>query len=316
MSSRWLFTILLGILINACASDEAVVKKEFVTDQTIFTASLEQRTSRTYIEDGKYLRWNAGDQITLFRGNTLNRQYQFDGETGDNGGTFSLVDAPFGTGNELDHHYAVYPYHAGIKISEAGVITTTIPTEQNFAENSFGIGSNTMVAVTKNLEDTFLGFKNIGGYIRLQFWGEDVTIKSIRLRGNADEKIAGTALVSPTYGQNPQITMANNASEVVLLDCGETGIKLGETEESATFFWIVLAPTVFETGFSVVMTNAKDDEITVSTSNKIVVERNMVKPMAVLEVMNPKGEVGIFKEEAPMTNDDKIYVIGGGEINS
>ena len=316
MRSMWIIVFLSAILASGCTNNESIEKKENISDKTVFTTALEQRISRTYIEDGKYLRWNTGDQISLFRGNTLNRQYKFDGLTGDNGGTFSIVDAPFGTGNELDKHYAVYPYDANIKISEAGIITANIPSTQNFVENSFGLGANTMVAVTKDLEDTFLGFKNVGGYIKLQFFGNDVTIKSIQLKGNNNEKIAGKALVTPVYEQSPITSMASDAQETIILNCGETGIKLGETKDQATSFWFVLAPVVFETGFSVVLTNAKNDEIIISTSNKIIIERNTVKPMAELEITNPKGVVGILKEEAPMTNDEKVYVIGGGEITS
>lgn len=314
MKSKWIIVYLFAILANGCTTNEPLEKLVNISDDTIFKTSLEQRISRTYIEDGKLLRWNTGDCISLFRGNTLNRQYKFDGVTGDNGGTFSIVETPFGTGNELDKHYAVYPYEANIKISETGVITTTIPTTQSFAENSFGLGANTMVAITKDLEDTFLGFKNVGGYIKLQFFGNDVTIKSIQLKGNNNEKISGKAFVIPVYGEIPITTMANDASDTIVLNCGEAGIKLGETEEQATSFWIVLAPIVFETGFSVVLTNAKNDEITVTTSNKITIERNIVKPMAVLEMKNPKGVVGILKEEEPMIDDEKVYVIGGGEI--
>ena len=123
-------------------------------------------------------------------------------------------------------------------------------------------------------------------------------------------------MVTPVYEQSPITSMASDAQETIILNCGETGIKLGETKDQATSFWFVLAPVVFETGFSVVLTNAKNDEIIISTSNKIIIERNTVKPMAELEITNPKGVVGILKEEAPMTNDEKVYVIGGGEITS
>jgi hypothetical protein len=52
-------------------------------------------TTKTYIENGKYLRWHADDRLTAFFGNTLNRQYRFKGETGDNSGTFALVPNGF-----------------------------------------------------------------------------------------------------------------------------------------------------------------------------------------------------------------------------
>lgn len=118
-----------AILISGCSQEELRNSQLDFQDGRIFTASFEQNETRTYIENGNLLRWNAGDQISLFDGNTLNRQYQFDGENGDNSGTFSIVSNPFGTGNDLDCHYAVYPYASDVKITENGVIAATLPAE-------------------------------------------------------------------------------------------------------------------------------------------------------------------------------------------
>ena len=267
---------LFALLASSCSKDE-LVKKQFANTPK-FTASFEENGSRTYIEEGNLLRWTEGDQIALFVGNTLNRQYQFDGETGDNSGTFSIVNNPFGTGNDLNNHYAVYPYASDIKITESGVISTTLPTEQSYAENSFGLGANTMVAVTQDTNDTFLKFKNVGGYIKLQLYGNNVTVKSITLTGNNHEKIAGKATITPVYGQDPTISMAIDATETITLDCGD-GVKIGTTEETATAFWIVLPPTTFENGFVVTITDVKGATCHKSTSNEIIIERNIIKPM-------------------------------------
>lgn len=65
-------------------------------------------------------------------------------------------------------NYAVYLYDSAIKISGSGVITATLPAEQSYAENSFGLGTNTMVVVTQDTDDTFLKFKNVCGYLNFE----------------------------------------------------------------------------------------------------------------------------------------------------
>jgi len=75
--------------------------------------------TRTYVENDKYLRWHEDDRLTAFYGNTLNRQYKFNGNTGDNSGTFSLVPSgELGTGNSFDCIYALYPYNKDAMISD------------------------------------------------------------------------------------------------------------------------------------------------------------------------------------------------------
>jgi len=281
MKTKLFFIYLFAILVCGCSQDELYIDPS--ANERTFTASFEQNSTRTYVEEGNLLRWTEGDQISLFDSNTLNRQYQFDGETGDNAGTFSIVNAPFGTGNDLNCHYALYPYASNVKITENGVISATLPAVQSYAEDSFGLGANTMVAVTKDVDDTFLKFRNVGGYLKLQLYGENVTVKSIKLTGNNNEKIAGKATITPAYGQEPTIIMADDSTTSITLDCGE-GVKIGTTAETATAFWIVVPPTTFEEGLTITVTEIDGESFTKSTSNAVVVERNTIKPMAAFEV--------------------------------
>lgn len=262
------------------------------SDNNVFTAFFDSYESRTYVEqkDGRsLLRWTVGDQISLFEGNTLNRPYKFDGETGDNSGTFSLVSSSFGSGNDLSCHYAVYPYASGTKISDGGVITATLPDKQSYASQSFGLGANTMVAVTQDKRDTFLKFKNAGGYLKLQLYGDDVTVKSITLTGNNNEKLAGKATITSGYSQEPTVVMAADATQSITLDCGEAGVKIGTTPQTATAFWIVVPPTTFERGFTITATGVNGETFTRTTSNKIEIARNVVKLMEAL-----KANIEIF----------------------
>ena len=283
MKNIYSMIFMSALLLSGCVQEEISENKAY-PDGRQFTASFEEdEETRTYVEDGVLLRWTSGDDISLFDGNTLNRQYRFDGETGDNSGTFSIVSAPYGSGNDLNANYAVYPYSSDVKITESGIVTVTLPEEQKYAENSFGLGANTMVAVTKGTDDTFLRFRNTCGYLKLQLYGEDVTVKSVTLTGNGDEKLAGKAAVTTAYGQEPVVSMSDDAGATIVLDCGE-GVKIGSTAENATSFWIVVPAVTFEDGFTVTVEDTDGGTFVKSTSNEIRISRNVIKPMKAFEV--------------------------------
>ncbi len=313
MKKKLLHSILLGLLISGCSQEEILNNQPTYSNLPIVEAGFEQAESRTYIEDGKYLRWNKDDQISFFYKSTLNLQYQFDGNTGDNAGTFSPLNQVVGTGNDLSRNYAVYPYASTAKISEGGIITTTLPSVQSYAENSFGLGANTMVAATQSADDTFLKFKNVGGYLKLQLYGDDVTIKSITLTGNANEKLAGEAVITPAYDQAPTISMTNNATNSITLDCGE-GIEIGTTAETATAFWVVVPPTTFVNGFTITIADTNNNEMTKSTSNEIVTTRNEIKPMTAFEVETaetiPNNQIWYTSSDGNVVNPYKTDEFG------
>lgn len=280
------FISLLALLMVSGCSQEEMLKNGMTSSSDegrTFTTSFENDDSLTYLEDGLYSRWTEGDRISLFDSNTLNNQYAFAGETGDAGGTFFMLSKPEGTGTALNTNYAVYPYSEDVKMTEDGIITLTLPSEQHYAENSYGLGDNTMVAVTENADDTFLKFKNVGGCFKLQLYGDDVTVKSITLKGNAGEKIAGKATITTVHDKAPVVTMADDAVTSITLDCGE-GVKVGTTQEDATDFWMVLPPTTFEKGITIVMKDINNNVFTQTTDKQLTIERNLVKPMAAVKV--------------------------------
>ena len=278
---------LLALVLCSCA--ETFVGKEVARPNNAklpdLTASFaDEEATRTYIEEGKYLRWNEDDRLTIFFGNTLNRQYKFNGKTGDNSGTFSLVpDGMLGTGNAFDHIYALYPYNADVRITDEGVISLALPAVQNYAENSFGRGANTMLAVTENVEDTFLSFKNTCGYLKLKLYNaEGASIKSIDVKGNSGERLAGAATATIAFGEAPVLAMADDATTYVTLNCDE-GVVLGTTTETATEFWFVLPATTFAEGLTISATDTEGKVFKKSTTKEVVIERNAIQPMAVLE---------------------------------
>ena len=273
-------------MVSGCSQDEVVKEQPSPSEPLIFTASFEDKNSRTYLNEDEHLCWTANDLISIFAANTYNQKYEFQGKTGANSGDFEAVTSnSYQTGNDLSRHYAIYPYNSSSTITENGVITATLPAEQSYAVKSFGLGANTMVAATADKNDNFLKFKNVGGYLELNLYGNDVTIKSITLQGNSNEKIAGSATITPVYNGNPTVEMANNATNTITLDCGE-GVKIGSTAETATAFWMVIPPTTFTSGFTITITDVNGNEFIKSTSKNITISRNVIKPMTAFKIEN------------------------------
>ena len=293
------FAFYLGIitaLVASCSTQED--DKIPQQDDLMFYASLEQPAeeegTRLYADDDLHLRWNADDRISIFNRNTYNQQCRFTGETGDNAGGFDKVAGPeFMTGNEISHIVAVYPYLSYTRISESETITLTLPTEQHYAENTFGLGANTMVSVT---DDGFLRFKNVGGYLRLRLYGDGLSLSSITLKGNNGEKLAGKATVTMQPDGIPIVTLAEDATNQITLVC-DTPVTLGATAEEGKDFWLVVPPVTFSKGFTISVAGT-GNIFEKSTGKSVTIERSKLSKMSPLEI-----EIGTSVEPVPQAID-------------
>lgn len=270
------------MLIVSCSEQDITPTGRTDSTAPVFTASLFQcEISKTYVGEDLKLYWTEDDRVSIFF-NTYNQQYKFDGATGDNSGTFSKIPTDdFVAALELDRNYAIYPYSASNKITYQGLMSLTLPAVQHFAEGSFGPATNTMVAVTENIDDKCLLFKNLCGYLVVKLYGE-CTVKSVSLKGKNGEKLAGEATCQPQYGEAPSIVWGSNTSDEITLDCGD-GVELGKTEDSATLFWFAVPPVSFENGFTIQYTTANGVTKDKSTSIARTIERNVVNQMEPLK---------------------------------
>ena len=270
-------------LLAACSTKEFGIQTP-LQDDIIYYASFEQPAeygTRVYANEDLHLRWTADDRVSIFGKNTYNQQYKFLGETGDNSGGFSKVEgAEYVTGNPISHTVSVYPYQASTMITEDEVLMVTLPAEQHYAENTFGLGSNTMISVS---EDNVLMYKNVGGYLRISLYGEGVSVSSITLKGNNGEKLAGKASVTMPLDGVPSVTLADNAKTEIILSC-DTPVQLGSTEEESIHFWFVVPPVFFEKGFTVSILEDKAGIFEKKTSNSIIIERNNLSKMSAIMV--------------------------------
>ena len=287
---RLLALAILAMLALACSKEDDAPKgamQQTDGQKTVFYATMEGQGTpgtgtKVYADENLNLLWNENDSITIFNKRTLNVLYIFAGEDGDNSGEFEEVPySGFATGNNLDHIYAVYPYAKGTKINNDGTnITLNLPSTQAYREHSFGVGANTMVAVT---DDYFLGFKNVCGYLKFRFYGDDVNVKSITLEGNNGEKIAGKAVVSPVINGTPTVAMDETATESITLNCADP-VTIGTSSTDYTEFIFAVPPTTFTGGFKVTVTTPEGGVFEKTSTRSLTISRNKMESMGAMKV--------------------------------
>lgn len=243
-------------------------------------ATTEDNT-RTYIDD-RAIYWSENDLLSVFYRNTLNSQYIFTGESGEKYGTFTYVATPNGVGESLNNLYALYPYREDASISSTGVITTTLPDVQRYRVDSFAAGCNTAIGVSYG-DHNSVSFKNVCGYLKIQLWGEG-NVKSIMLKGNNSESIAGKATIAIASDGLPEVTLTDDLSQTITLNC-EEGIALSNNNQTPTTFWFVLPETTFTKGISITVTDNSGAIYSKHSDKPLSISRNTIQPMAALEAI-------------------------------
>ena len=244
-------------------------------------ASVNSAMTRVYAEEDLSLAWHKEDALSVFYCNDYNNTFTFTGESGDKSGNFTLTGSGGVGATSLDRIYALYPYQASATIAADGTMSFAVPSVQSYAEASFPRDGNIMVAATMGADDTMLAFRNGVGYLQLKLYGEG-TVKSIKVEGNAGEKIAGAATIVASTNAAPELIMGADATTTITLNCG-AGVALGNDKSVPTEFWIAMPETTFSSGITITVTDTDDSIFTKKTSNEVVVARNYIKPMAALE---------------------------------
>ena len=273
-----LILVSLSIFYSSCSKEETVLNSQI--NYPIFEACFADGQTKTYVDNHLSLLWHSGDQISIFHNSTLNEQYVYTGQTGMASGEFYRLGPSYsGSNSPLSTNYGVYPYNSSTTMNVNGEILIYLPSEQSYTEGSFGRGANTMVAVTKGINDLFLPFKNVCGYLRLKLYGDNVSIKSIAFKGNNNEKIAGKGSVIASYSTVPNVVISNEGTQKITLDCGP-GVRLGNTSSNATEFWIVIPPITFSDGFQITVTDTEGRKMQKSVSREFTIQRNIINNMA------------------------------------
>lgn len=297
------------------------VIEEPTIGHTYFTGKTESfEKTKTSLDENNNIRWSANDELLIFKGSTLGSIYKISDESaGQTSASFEYVGAVsegFSAGTALEHNIAFYPMGKAILCAKADasepvksyeLSNIVIPSEQTYAVNSFAQGAFPMVAVTESTDNYELNFKNILGGLKLQLMGE-CSVQSITISGNESESLAGEAKVTAyVSGKAPEITLSDNTSTAVTLECKEP-VQL--SMEDPTEFIIALPPMEFTEGFIVTVTDANGNDYQLSTTKSNTVYRSSLLKMPVAIIGDVASEyITVSQPEKTFTSEGADFEV-------
>lgn len=294
--------LLLATLLLAACTDVYVEVETAVesSDTRLLNVTIESSDTRIQLNEAGKTVWNYDDRVAVFYKGSTREEWRFEGATGDRTGVIAPVNSTNGTTPTMrDGIAAVYPYDSYTYNYLSKKLSATIPAEQHYAKDSYGQNGNILVAYSANSN---MQFKNVYGWLKLQLIGSGESIRSITLRGNNNEQLAGNVTINVT---TLEATQPTNGYNTITLNCGDEGVALGS---KATAFYIGLLPLTFEQGVTIEVETTEGVKMTKSTSKKIAIERNTIQPMATLS----------FAKDAFFPADNEFWYFGysSGELPS
>lgn len=298
MQKRLLSICLLSLAIAGC-QQEFIESEPGKQEPAVFICETEEfnTDTKTSLNSNRSVVWCAGDQLAIFQGSTIADKYQVrDSDAGSTNASFSYVreqgsingDFTAGTETQLGTNIALYPYQKDLvcipvynnddkgEITQYQISNVNFATVQTYAPNSFPDEAFNMVAITSDVADHTLKFKNLCGTLKLQLTGS-TAVKDIVLEGNSDEILSGKCIVNVyNDGSLPSITLDNSGSKTITLDCGD-GVQLDENVP--TTFIIAVPPTAFDKGFTVTITDIEGKVEKKSTTKANPIERSVIRSM-------------------------------------
>lgn len=288
MRHSYLLFGLLSLVAVSCSMTEIDVPDRTSTEKSYYIVVDDQpdgERTRTFVNEELSVVWNHDDRFTLFDNFVLGDEWVFTGDDGASAGEIKPVSTEshyyVGVDDLGGFKYAVYPHRTTTEITTDGILTYFFPDKQYYEANSFGRDANVMVSKTS---DNKFRFKNVGGYLAFQLYGDDVSVSSLTLEGNHAELLAGKSSISISEGL-PVVTMSqdNSATSSVELYCKEP-VQLSSSSTEPTVFWFVLPTVTFSEGFKLTVKTSDDKVFQATTQRDLQIERNIFKSMAAIKV--------------------------------
>ena len=188
------------------------------------------RTTLDELNDRKVL-WSNREYISILSGDG---NYMFRGNNN------ALAASASFTGEgpaDLGSYIALYPYNTSATYSE-GYVSTTLPTLQLGKAGSFADG---YLITADDATGDNISFTHLCSGLRFMVNRDDITAVSIR--GNNGEKIAGDFRFRFTAEDTP-------VAEAGTEGCVTLKPSSGSTFETGKYYYIVILPTVFSKGFT------------------------------------------------------------------
>lgn len=255
---RYVYGLLLSLpFVVSCSETDGILetndvpywKRDLVIEAT--REGNESDTRTTLQEDGSVL-WNPGDEISLFfmrgenGGSKFTSQNTELAEVAEFTGTISGITG--GGENLTDDAYfwAIYPYSKE-NACENNSLIARLPEKQSSVEGTVADDLILTVARSMNVK---MGFKNVCGGLELRV--SQSGIKSISIRGNNDEDLAGKVRIEFNESNIPVVTeVIDGQKEITLVAPNDGEFEVGK------LYYLVAFPKALESGFT--MTFRKTD---------------------------------------------------------
>ena len=325
---RFLFFAVAAVLFAACSKDAINEQQgiQNIVDEApaTLTVGFEDDETRIQLNEAQKTVWTNGDLVSVFYRSNANQQWQYTGETGARTADLTRVNAGEAT-KETQRVVVVYPYNANYYFNtETYNVQASLPATQTYLKDSYGLDGNIMISQS---EYNNISLKNVCGWLKLQLTGNGEQVKSITVRGNNGEQVAGELYINSadatatlaseagdagedegeneTGGAGGNLVFEDTVLTEVTLNCldgtspTEKGVALGA---EATSFYIALPPQTFTKGITVDITATNGLVMTKSTDNEVVIERNHIKPMSA------------FAADLPVPETWKIYYTATAKV--
>ena len=237
---RHIVPALVLLLLPACRQQEVPVIPEVTDvpetpDLVEYTLHASAPGTRTVLDgnDDKKILWSEEESISVLYNDG---NYKFDGNNTSVGAEATFTGkAPAG----MNSYIALYPYNASASVSD-GYVSTTLPASQTGKAGSFADG---YLITADDVSGTSISFNHICSGLRFQVNANN--IKSVSIRGNNGEKIAGNFRF--TTAETPVVEAGSE--EIVTLTAPNGNFETGK------YYYIVILPTVFTKGFTLTADN-------------------------------------------------------------
>ena len=260
-----------------------------------YYASFDEPKTKTLADEDGSVVWMKNDQITIFEKYTAGRAFYFTGRNGSASGTFRAVDTQgqYDAGEPIDNYYAVYPHSDDNTLETDGTLVLTFPHEQYYEDDSFGQGANLSVGVS---ETNRFSFKNVGGFLSFSFYGSDVSVASVTLKGNNGETMAGDMDVNISKGSDPESSFrtgkfATTYKEITLY-C-DPPVQLGSIRDASKTFWFAVPAISFSKGLTFTVTDVDGNTFTKTSSSARTITRSVLTPFNPIEVVFTVAVAGV-----------------------
>lgn len=323
---RFILYVLAAFAFAACTQneiEELSSNKLFVPDN--ISVGFENDDTRIQLLNGKTV-WNEGDCVSVFYRSFNNLLWQFQGQTGDRTGELKLIEGYIGN-QTMEDVIIVYPYNENYLVRLADKsIEAHMPATQYYRYNSYDPQSNLMIAHSTGRDFVL---KNVCGWIRVELTGNGEVVRSLTLRGNNDELVAGDIAIDAA--EATATFMASNGTapgddsevggDLVFEDESFTSVKLQcsgvELSSEPTAFYIALPPQTFTNGFTVEVKCQGYQPMVLQRNDAIAIERNHIQPMQVVEFeAEESDEVDIPNNEIWYTATYQVWPNNEGDFGA